>query len=81
MIRQTSLEAYQALDLGRRQLIVYEGVKQYPSKTALELSRKMGRLDPNFVRPRLNELAKMGFVKEGNKRTCSISKRKALTWF
>lgn len=81
MVRQTSIEAYQALeDIGRRQRIVYEGIKMYPGITAVELCRKLGRLDPNFVRPRINELVKLGIVTEGPKRECSITKKKVLTW-
>jgi len=81
MIRQTSLDSYNSLkNIGQRQKLVYDGIKTYPNITALELARKLGKLDPNFVRPRINELKKFGLVVEGDKRICSISKRKVLTW-
>lgn len=80
-MRQTSLQAYRELDnIGRRQRLVYDGIKTYPNITAMELCRKLGRLDPNFVRPRINELAKLKLVTETGKRECSITKRRALTW-
>ena len=84
MIRQTSLQSYRQLkscdELGRRQRLVFDGLKMYPGISALELSRKLGRLDPNFVRPRIKELADLGLVVCVGKRVCSISKRLVMVW-
>ena len=49
--------------------------------TDQEVSRFAGHSDPNYFRPRRNELVKMGFVVEAGKRVCSVSGKTALTWW
>lgn len=36
--------------------------------------------DPNVIRPRRNELVKMGVLEEKYKRKCCISNRRAIVW-
>jgi len=80
-MRQTSLDAYKALlDIGERQRIVFTTIRHHPNLTALEITGKLKKFDPNFVRPRINELVKIGLVCESGKRCCSISGRMVLTW-
>lgn len=82
-MRPTSLEAYAELreTLGPRQQEVYEAIKRNPGLTDAELTHLLGYDDPNRVRPRRFELMEMGIIKEGLKRKCGCSGRKALTWF
>ena len=84
MIRQTSLLAYKDIQLHlsdryREYLDALREVGQ-PS-TDLEVSRFAGHSDPNYFRPRRNELVKMGLIVEIGKRECSVSKKTALVWW
>jgi hypothetical protein len=49
--------------------------------TDLEVSRFSGHNDPNYFRPRRNELVKMGLIVEIGKRECSVSKKTSLIWW
>lgn len=49
--------------------------------TDLEVSRFSGHGDPNYFRPRRNELVKMGLVIEIGKRACAVSGKTALVWW
>lgn len=81
MKQETSLLAYTQLsNLGERQKAVFDCIKQNKGLTDLEISRKMGFADPNQVRPRRNELCKMGLIKEKGKKICNISGKIALIW-
>ena len=81
-VRETSKQAYKELldELGERQRLVLAVIQKYPGMTDRELTRLLNVSDPNFVRPRRNELVKMGWVVEGDKKVCSISRKKVLTW-
>lgn len=81
-IRKTSVEAFNALtDLGKRQRVVWDAIKKFPNRTALELSALLRKPDPNFVRPRISELSELGLIWGNGKRKCRVSGKKALTWF
>ena len=80
-IQQTSLEAYQDIkrNLGARQQKVYDAIKTLVCPTNLEISGYT-RLPINVVTPRTNELVKKGFVKEFERRECTVSGRMAIAW-
>jgi hypothetical protein len=81
-MRDTSLQAYQQLQprLGELQQIVLVFINAYPDSTDRELAEKIGRPDPNFVRPRRFELVDLGYVECSGKRVCKISGKIAHTW-
>ena len=80
-VQQTSLEAYSRIkkELGKRQHEVYDGFLGNGTCTNLELSRLLG-IPINQITPRTNELVKLGFVVEVEKRQCSVSGKKAISW-
>lgn len=86
-MRATSLDAYTWLrpSLKTRQGEVYEFMLSWHRAGGfplidLEMTRKMGFLDPNRVRPRRYELVEAGYVVEAGKRRCTISGRTVFTW-
>jgi hypothetical protein len=84
MIRQTSLLAYEMMKpmLSGRYVEYLDTLKKigHPS-TDLEVSRFSGHSDPNYFRPRRNELVKLGLIIEMGKRECSVSKKTSLIWW
>jgi hypothetical protein len=84
MIRQTSLLAYEMMKpmLSTRYVEYLDSLKKigHPS-TDLEVSRFSGHVDPNYFRPRRNELVKLGLIIEVGKRECSVSKKTSLVWW
>lgn len=80
-VRQTSIEAYSRIkkELGKRQQEVYDGFLGNGTCTNLELSKSLG-IPINQITPRTNELVKLGFVAEVEKRQCSVSGKKAISW-
>ena len=80
-VKQTSIEAYSRIkkELGKRQQEVYDGFLGNGTCTNLELSRLLG-IPINQITPRTNELVKLGFITEVEKRECSISGKKAISW-
>ncbi|HUS98913.1 MAG TPA: hypothetical protein VMY59_01160 [Candidatus Thermoplasmatota archaeon] len=84
MIRQTSLLAYDELQLilpQRHQEYIEALRKLGHPATDLEVSRFAGHSDPNYFRPRRNELVKLGLITETGRRRCSVSKKTALIWW
>ena len=81
-VRQTSLIAYRDLQpkLRGKQQIVYAAIQQYPDQTDFELTRLMGKTNPDEVRPRRNELVKLGCVVCSGKRVCSVTGKLAYIW-
>ena len=81
--QQTSIKSYLDLieeqKLGKRQLEVLRVLKQEPL-TDLEITKRLGKLDPNYVRPRRNELVKHLLVKKTGRRICKVSGRLANVW-
>jgi hypothetical protein len=81
MLRDTSLDAYQEIKkgLGKRQQLVYDIIKKLGCPTNLEMS-KFSKVPINQITPRTNELVKLGFVTECEKRTCSVSGKTVWSW-
>lgn len=84
MIRQTSLLAFEDIlqvvtSRHREYMVALRGVG-HPA-TDFEVTRFAGRSDPNYFRPRRNELVKVGVIREAGKRRCSITGKTALTWW
>jgi len=84
-MRDTSLLAYHALDdLSERQVKVLDAIRQMNSRskypTDREVAKYLGFADPNKVRPRRNDLARLGKVEIHGKRECGVTGRLALTW-
>lgn len=86
-VQETSRQAYRDIvshpyELSGRYLEYLESLKGvgHPA-TDLEVSRFAGHSDPNYFRPRRNELVKMGFVCEAGRRVCSVSGKTAITWW
>ena len=78
----TSLENYEKIkkELGNRQAKVLEVFNHVPY--AITNSELAARLEwpINTVTPRTNELVKKDLIKEGYKRICSVTGRKAIAW-
>lgn len=74
-VRDTSLEAYEKLRhyLAESQIEVFKYINQHPHSTRKEISVDT-HLSINNVTGRVNELIKVGIVKEGEKRQCCITK-------
>ena len=82
MIQQTSLMAYKdfySILLNARYTAILS-VLDGEGLTDMEISRRLGFSDPNTIRPRRNELVKMGFIIANGKRNCSVTGKKCLTW-
>ncbi len=83
MVQETSSESYKELhktNLESRQNEVLIGLVKYGPCTDLELCHRMKKTDPNYVRPRRNELVKMGKVRMVNKRQCTISGKMSMVF-
>ena len=80
-LRSTSLDAFSEIkpELGVRQKQVYDAIKYLGCPTNLEVS-VFKKIPINQVTPRTNELVKMGYVVECEKRECSISHRTVWSW-
>ncbi len=81
-MRDTSLEAYNEMQpkIGIRQYAILNAIKSLGAVTDYEITRYLGQLDPNYVRPRRKELLDMGLIVECEKRKCSVTKRTVWTW-
>ena len=51
-----------------------------PNMTDREISNILNYQDPNKVRPRRNELVKMGIVEEDTKRVCLVGNKLSIAW-
>jgi predicted transcriptional regulator len=81
MARQTSRDAYHSIEgtIGFRQRAVYNALHESGPMTNNELAELLGwRI--NTINPRVNELVKMGFVREEKRRPCKITGFKAIAW-
>lgn len=81
-IQETSREAYykDAIPkLRARQKAVYDALAEYGPCTNLEVAYLLHRAI-NTITPRMNELVKLGVVKEIGRRPCRHSGRSAITW-
>lgn len=86
-VQETSRLAYRDIishphELHGRYLEYLEALERvgHPA-TDLEVSRFAGKSDPNYFRPRRNELVKLGFVQKAGQRVCSVSGKTAMTWW
>ena len=81
-MQETSIESYELIQpkIGKRQLLVYSAIITLGSPTDMEISKFLKRDDPNYVRPRRNELVKKGLVVENGKRIDKFTNRKAIIW-
>ena len=80
-MRETSLDAYFSLQkLGHLQKQVYDAIKILGCPTDLEIAKFLGYSDPNKVRPRRNDLLKMQFITDCERRICSVSGRLSYSW-
>lgn len=67
--------------LGQRQRHALECVRKKPGLTQLELGREFPSSDPRAVGRRLNELEREGLLVRGEARKCSVSGKRAQTWW
>ena len=83
-VQDTSIKTYHEIIaeglLGDRQVEVYELLLKNVPLTDVEITQKLGKRDPNYVRPRRKELVDMGLVEDAGKRKCSITHREAYQW-
>jgi hypothetical protein len=79
MIAHTSLMAYALLRerLTRVQFATYKHVDAHPGLTGGEIERAMSATH----RKRLSDLEKLGVVRQGPERACSITNQKCVTWY
>lgn len=84
VIQDTSLLSFMELNdigtLGERQLLVYDTIILLGQATDWEITKALGRNDPNFVRPRRKELYDKGLVRAVAKRECSVTHKTVLSW-
>ena len=82
--QQTSIEAFEELDLPKRQKQVLKVVEHLGSGTARELYQNGGGFEELGVfsgfQPRLKELEELGLVERRSKKTCSVTGRTAFVW-
>jgi predicted transcriptional regulator len=79
MIQETSLMAYQTVDLPRSRLRVLKALNIKKEATNAMISNFLG-IPINCVTPRMNELVKMGLVSESYKDRCPITGGVAIFW-
>lgn len=79
--QQTSLFAYADAkkSLGKRQVMVYHAIKENPGIDNLAISNLLG-IAINSITPRVQELRKLGRVKEAGKKVSPLTGRKVMTW-
>jgi hypothetical protein len=82
------LSAQQLIDsgqLGRMKLVALDLVCDFNGYTGRELDvifdKTYGTQASGSMHKRLRELLRLGLVKHGERRACSISGRRCLTWF
>jgi len=81
-VRQTSIESYDELKpkLSSRHRMVMLALNLLVEASDFEIAAFLNEKDPNFVRPRRNELYKMGKIKCVGKRKCTITKKTVMIW-
>lgn len=67
--------------LGALQVWAASCVRESPGLTAMELARKYCPLDPRRIGRRLRECERLGTIRPGMARRCSITNKAALTWW
>lgn len=56
------------------------GITRYESLTAREIAQRLGYADSNKVRPRINELMKLGKITPMEHRNCTVSGKYVIAW-
>lgn len=83
-IQQTSLQSYGEIlssnKVSDRHDEIYRALLKIGEGTDREICYQLGQHDPNYVRPRRNELVKLGLVRQVCKRTCDITGKTAIVW-
>ena len=85
-VQETSRQAYRDIvshphELNGRYKEYLDALREmHKAATDQEVSRFAGHSDPNYFRPRRNELVKMGLVVKAEPRVCSVTGKTALTW-
>jgi len=85
-VRDTSRESFRVL-IGTRGLSVRynEYLEQLEDlgrpSTDWEVTFHAGRADPNYFRPRRNELVKLGYIQDTGVRTCNVTGKMAHVWW
>lgn len=83
MIQQTSILSYSDLEpeeIREAYKEILGALKLYGPLTDRELALVMEASDPNRVRPRRNELVKIGLVESDGRRRCQITGRTSMVW-
>lgn len=90
IMMQVQLTSYQAHErllpkMGERQTEVYRALQEIGPATDWEITKHLGKNDPNYVRPRRRDLANPEkfnppLVEEVEKRTCSVTRETAIAW-
>jgi len=82
MVRDTSLDSYRDIRplMGKRQNLIFQAIKSLGCPTDREVTKYLGKMDPNYVRPRRKELLDGGFITECEKRICSVSGKTVWSW-
>ena len=84
MVDENSIKAFIELRdsgiLNDRSIYIYEFILRCPDLTARELTKMMGKEDPNYIRPRITELVDMGLIESNGKRQCSITNKTVYVW-
>jgi len=84
MVQETSIEAYKDLlykqHIGEAQYEVILALTELGDASDTEITRHLGYLDPNKIRPRRFELVREGLVEEAGQRECGYTHRTVVTW-
>ena len=80
-VKDTSLQAYAEVleNLGERQLEVYKALHELKEANNTMLSNHLN-LSINNITPRINELRKLGLVKQSKKDICPYTKKLTIFW-
>lgn len=87
VVQETSREAYRDIKShpyelnGRYQEYLIELEEIGEPSTDQEVNFHAGHSDPNYFRPRRNELVKMGLVVKAGQRICRVTGKTAITWW
>jgi hypothetical protein len=83
-VQDTSIVSYITLmaegKIGADQELVLRFMADHQLLTDREIARDMGFDDPNKIRPRRNELVRIGVVVANGKRKCTVSGKLAYVW-
>ena len=84
MISRESVEAFHDLRregaLGAMQAEALALIRLHPGRTARELACIGRHPDPNVLRPRIVELARLGYISADGTKRCTVTGRRAIAW-